>query len=146
MPPESWKSKMEKLGDKGIYLLLVYLPFTSKIRVGALGEIEFEEGYYVYVGSAQKNLKRRIERHARKEKKNKWHIDYLLEHAILEDVCVYELSKEYEEIIAKKLGLDYPNIRGFGASDSKAGSHLLYIKDREEWNKICKKLNRGDLF
>jgi len=138
MQLEYLRSKMGRLPDRGIYLLLIHIPKRMRINIGALGEIEFYEGYYVYVGSAQRNLKRRIERHMRKEKKLKWHIDYLLTQATLEDFEVYPLGKEYEDNIAYALLKRYPGVKGFGSSDSRVGSHLFFIGGRDQW---CKVLN-----
>ena len=39
-----------------------------KERIGALGKINFKKGKYVYVGSAQNNLEKRIARHLSKDK------------------------------------------------------------------------------
>jgi len=55
----------------GIYCLVIEIPKNMSIIVGKLGKIKFEKGYYTYVGSAQNNLEKRIERHFRKEKKKK---------------------------------------------------------------------------
>jgi len=48
------------------------------IKVGALGEKCFDEGYYAYIGSALSGLKGRINHHLKTGKKLHWHIDYLL--------------------------------------------------------------------
>lgn len=127
---------MEKLPDRGVYLLLINNPVRRKIRVGALGNMHFSRGYYVYVGSAQRNLRRRVERHKRKDKKLKWHIDYFLQYACVEDVIAYPLSKSSEERIAKTLAEIYPFVPKFGASDTRARSHLFYINHHEEWTQI----------
>ena len=42
--------------NRGIYLLLVTMSRKS-LTVGKLGQIDFKEGYYIYVGSAAANLK-----------------------------------------------------------------------------------------
>ena len=42
-----------------------------RIHVGSLGTVEFKKGYYIYVGSGQKNLEKRIQRHKRRTKKVK---------------------------------------------------------------------------
>jgi len=144
MLPESLKYKMEKLPDRGIYLLLVYLSRDENLCVGALGEISFKAGYYVYVGSAQRYLRKRIERHVRRNKRIKWHIDYLLSQACVIDILAYSWSKEWEERIARMLAERYPYVVGFGCSDSNAPSHLFYLPNKEEWEKIkklCEELN-----
>ena len=62
----------------GIYALEIDLCKDVNIRVGALGNVQFKEGCYVYIGSAQRNLEKRVQRHLRKEKKLFWHVDYFL--------------------------------------------------------------------
>ena len=126
------KSEMEKLPDEGIYLLLIFKHKGEEIKVGALGKIKFDVGYYVYVGSAQRNLRKRIERHFRKEKKIRWHIDYLLSHAKILDFYAKNYPKPYEEKIAIKLGKKYSYVPNFGSSDSRALSHLFKI-EKGDW-------------
>ncbi|GHU04054.1 hypothetical protein FACS1894147_08760 [Spirochaetia bacterium] len=64
--------------NSGSYLILLELTEAKNISVGALGIISFAKGWYVYAGSAKKNLEQRISRHLRKTRKEKhWHIDYL---------------------------------------------------------------------
>ncbi|MHA1376283.1 MAG: DUF123 domain-containing protein [Promethearchaeota archaeon] len=53
---------------KGTYLLVVYFQQKCDINIGALGLLEFQEGYYIYVGSAMGNkgsttLLNRVKRH-----------------------------------------------------------------------------------
>jgi len=33
----------------GNYLLVIHLPTKSMINIGALGQLEFQEGFYIYV-------------------------------------------------------------------------------------------------
>ncbi len=139
MPPESLKSEMERLPDRGIYLLLIENSENFEIEVGALGMIEFREGYYVYVGSAQRNMKKRVERHLRKDKKLKWHIDYLLKYARVVDFFGVEAEKEWEEKLALRFSELYPHIPGFGSSDSRAPSHLFMVS-RADWENMKREL------
>ncbi len=136
MPPEFWRSEMERSRDSGIYLLLIHLPEGRDIEVGALGRIHFNMGFYIYIGSAQRNLRRRIERHLRREKKLKWHVDYLLQYAHIQEYHIFHLGKEWEARIAEILCERYPYIKGFGSSDSRAPSHLIFIGSKDEWDEI----------
>ena len=64
--------------DSGHYLLVLRLSQPRELRVGALGEIRFLAGDYVYVGSAQRALAARVARHRRRhDKRFHWHIDSL---------------------------------------------------------------------
>jgi len=85
---------------------------------------------YFYVGSAQRNLLARIERHNKKKKTLRWHIDYLSAKAEILGVITVPGPRELECKLAKKLSnmfeLSGP---GFGASDCRCGGHLFYVKD-----------------
>lgn len=103
------------MGLKGIYLYVFRIK-NRKIRVGALGEIYFD-GLYAYVGSDQRCLEKRIARHRRKEKKKRWHIDYVTPYAE-EGVafCLY-LPKNFEEKLSNFLAERYEVVEKFGSSD-----------------------------
>ena len=60
------------------YQLFIKIVEEINLKVGKLGRFIFPAGYYVYTGSAKKNIDKRIERHLAKKKKLHWHVDYLL--------------------------------------------------------------------
>lgn len=113
---------------KGIYFLLVNLDRTISKRVGALGEIEFQDGRYIYVGSAQNSLEARVSRHLRSEKNKHWHIDYLLEAADIEEVLAYEMESNMECDSARILEEEFDKVKNFGCSDCDCNSHLFYTQ------------------
>ena len=116
---------------KGVYLLLIQVNMDIQVDVGALGTVNFEKGLYVYVGSAQNSLEKRVERHLKKNKQKFWHIDYLLanEHANVVRVFYKKRVDKTEECkTAKKLSEMGAPILGFGSSDCKCKSHLIKIK------------------
>nr|AAZ32481.1 hypothetical protein [uncultured euryarchaeote Alv-FOS1] len=127
--------------DSGIYALLIRCDGVT-IRVGALGELQFDRGYYVYIGSAQRNMQKRIARHMRSDKKIKWHIDYLLQHARVVDVHTVSAPKNCEEFVAIELGKKYRYVPGFGASDSHAKSHLFTGIRDNLWNDAISLMRR----
>ncbi len=110
---------------KGIYLLVAKVKKRIKVKIGALGKIKFNKGNYIYIGSAQNNLERRIERHLRNKKKKQWHIDYLLENLSVEVTKVFykkaKKSEEYET--ANELLKTEIPVLSFGCSDCKCKSH-----------------------
>lgn len=116
---------------KGIYALIIYVSKEKNVRVGSLGLLTFKRGFYVYVGSAQNNLERRITRHFDKSKRVFWHIDYLLkdEDAEIVNVLFKRASREEECHLALALSSSYEPIKGFGSSDCKCQSHLFRIDD-----------------
>jgi len=109
------------------YQLIILLRQHCQIQVGALGLFNFEAGYYVYSGSAKRNLEARLARHCRKNKPLRWHIDYL--------TCL----PQAEVIETRTFAGDECQLNqacpgtiiapGFGASDCKAGcgAHLKYL-------------------
>jgi Uri superfamily endonuclease len=115
---------------KGIYVLLISIAKNISVSVGALGDKSFQEGLYAYVGSAQNNLEKRVERHLRRVKRKFWHIDYLLSNRQTEILRVfYRRAGRLEECrIAEKLGEVATPIGGFGSSDCKCKSHLFRIE------------------
>jgi len=116
---------------KGIYILVVSVSKDINVNVGALGNVNFEKDLYAYVGSAQNNLEKRIERHLRKTKQKFWHIDYLLDDANVEVLKVfYENAGKSEECkVANKISERCVPTKGFGSSDCKCKSHLFKLKN-----------------
>jgi sugar fermentation stimulation protein A len=116
--------------DSGVYIVVLYVREGRAIRIGRLGRSYFRQGIYFYVGSAQRNLSARLERHGRKKKALRWHIDYLSASAEVLGAITIVGPRELECQLAKKLGkmfeLDVP---GFGASDCRCGGHLFYTRE-----------------
>lgn len=77
-----------KIEDGGLYVLVLRLKKGQKIKAGKLPETYFNSGCYLYVGRAKRGLKKRIERHLRKDKKLFWHIDYFLRKAEVMDIWI----------------------------------------------------------
>lgn len=125
---------------KGSYLLIMEIKEDKKIKIGALGKIEFKKGYYAYVGSAMSSIEKRVERHLRKEKKLRWHIDYLLQHAELKSIFYRESNEKEECSIAKAFSNGFPCIKNFGSSDCKCKGHLFYSKNCGNFYTLAKKL------
>jgi Uri superfamily endonuclease len=114
---------------KGIYLLLMRMKRDSFIKIGKLGKIKFKKGKYIYVGSAQRNLGKRIERHFKKQKRKFWHIDYLLssKNIKIEKVFCFRGKKKTECKLAKEILKYGKPILNFGSSDCGCKSHLFKI-------------------
>jgi Uri superfamily endonuclease len=119
------------------YCLIIKLDKSSKISVGKLGKLDFNKGYYVYVGSALNSINARIKRHLKKEKKLFWHIDYLLNssHASISEVIFEDSAQKWECNIAVQISKKGVNIKNFGCSDCKCDSHLFYFEKFNEAEK-----------
>ncbi|MFA5367192.1 MAG: GIY-YIG nuclease family protein [Dehalococcoidia bacterium] len=117
--------------DKGTYILAIKLNKPAEITVGKLGRFNFPAGRYLYFGSAMNGLHARIARHLRSDKKLHWHIDYFLQRAKIVDIW-YVKSEERLECELCREAMGFPDtsvpVKGFGSSDCKCESHLLYFK------------------
>ena len=113
---------------KGTYILKIKLKDPRNIQYGRNIK-RFKRGYYFYVGSAmgdRNNLRKRIERHLREDKKLHWHIDYLLQHGTVKEIYISEEGVECE--VSRDLSF-LESVEGFGSSDCSCRSHLFYLKD-----------------
>lgn len=126
----------------GTYLLLMNLSYPKKIKVGALGELIFKPGRYIYVGSALKGrLYHRLLRHVKPaaQKKVHWHIDYFLQCSpsvlIIEKLFIFPSTDRYECDFAQILQ-NYADcsIPKFGSSDCSCNSHLFYFNSKNEFS------------
>lgn len=121
-----WDLVERECHDRGSYIIIIRLARDGQIPIGGLGEVKFRKGYYLYVGSAMKDLSQRIARHRRLTKKKHWHIDYLREHADFAAGIPIRTSRDLECSLAGKLGTiaDW-QIPGFGSSDCSCATHLF---------------------
>ena len=115
--------------DSGVYIAVFYMPRSRFIQIGRLGRFNFRQGVYFYVGSAQRNLPARLERHSRKKKPLHWHIDYLSVKAEMLGAIMIPGQRKHECEIAKELGQQFELVvPGFGASDCRCAGHLFYTQ------------------
>ena len=121
-----WSVVERESADRGCYMVVLRVEEDQYINIGSMGEIFFREGFYIYVGSARKNLRARIERHKRKRKRLHWHIDYLLHSAQVVTTIPVRTAEDLECELAKKiLALSNWSVPGFGCSDCNCPSHLF---------------------
>ena len=128
---------------KGSYILVVFVPDKTVIYIGALGKVLFNQGFYLYIGSAMgdygsSTLENRVKRHVKpsEDKKTHWHIDYLLnqKNNIITQLYLIPSLERLECIIAKDfLIFADAYIKNFGSSDCNCQSHLLYFKEFKEF-------------
>jgi sugar fermentation stimulation protein A len=105
---------------KGAYVLLFDLPTPHRSSIGRLGSFVFPCGHYAYIGSARGGLEQRVRRHFLKEKKLRWHIDYLLEEATNLKALLLpnegDIECEIAAIVSVLPGTSVV-VKGFGSSD-----------------------------
>ena len=126
---------------RGIYALVLHLEHREEITVGKLGTFTFPPGYYLYVGSAlgPGGLEARLARHRRRAKKLRWHVDYLLAHAQLMEVWSTASTDRLECLWAQTAqALPGTEIRvpGFGSSDCRCLSHLIYLERKPTYEEF----------
>jgi len=135
-----------QLGAQWIsYQLTIEISAAVTLQIGRLGNFTFRPGAYLYSGSARRGLRSRINRHLRREKKLRWHIDYLLDSPVAIDYLLDSPVAEVRrvlistrpecELVRKGGGLVV--VPGFGASDCRSGcaSHLRMVVNQDpDWD------------
>jgi len=124
-----WDLLEKEVEDRGSYILILRLLARKKLNIGKLGRMEFKAGYYLYAGSAQKNLTQRLDRHKRERKKLFWHIDYLRAHAEVHLALPIRASDPLECELAQSIKrISQWEVPGFGCSDCSCSSHLYGMR------------------
>jgi sugar fermentation stimulation protein A len=124
-----WHIYEREAADRGSYILLIRVDNPKRIGVGSLGSIHFRRGYYLYVGSAMGSLSKRVNRHLRKKKPLRWHIDYLVKEADYIKALPIRTSEPLECLISEAIReISDDSIKGFGTSDCRCESHLYWMK------------------
>lgn len=115
-------------GDAGVYCLVLWLPRSRQIELSRLGNSRLDPGWYVYTGSAKRNLLPRLLRHLRQRKPFYWHIDHLRAVASVRQIWVWPWIAGGEcrtnAMVLGMPGAAVP-VKGFGASDCRCVAHLV---------------------
>jgi len=112
----------------GSYCVIAFLPEACTIQFGK-NKAFFPRGWYAYVGSAMKGLEKRMARHARQEKKRRWHIDYFLEKAQVRGLIPMPSPRREEcdkSRALEKIG-GIVVAEKFGSTDCKCKTHLYHF-------------------
>jgi len=117
----------------GTYALVLVSSVPAPIRVGKLGSLQLQPGFYVYVGSAHGpgGLRARLAHHLEPTGRLHWHVDYLRAHMTpLEVWFCYDRTPwecRWANCLSLQRGASMP-VAGFGASDCLCGSHLFFFR------------------
>ncbi len=127
---DEWEGKANVDERLVTYQLHITLQQAQQICVGCLAEFLFPAGNYLYTGSARRHLSARVQRHLSPQKKQRWHIDYLLMAPKIR-VTAVGLFSETECYCNQQVDGEIL-LTGSGASDcrSQCGSHLKYLGDQ----------------
>ena len=116
----------------GTYALVLACHQTGSVRIGQLGTLELQQGFYVYVGSAHGpgGVAARIEHHRRIATRTHWHMDYLRPACDLIGIWFSTDTASHEhawaDAVARLPGATVP-MPGFGASDCACDTHLFWF-------------------
>lgn len=121
------RSTIRSTPNATTYQLIIDVPAPLRIAVGRLGQFSFPAGKYCYTGPAKTNLEARVARHLRREKKLRWHIDYLLCQRRVRVIDV--VRHNTPECTVNQQVTGRVVAAKFGASDCKSGciSHLKLL-------------------
>ena len=116
--------------ESGTYALILRSHSKGIVQVGRWRQIELQQGYYVYIGSAfgPGGVKARVLRHCRRKKSRHWHLDYLQE--FMCPVFAWyshrtrRLEHEWAQVLHEMSCMSA--IQGFGCSDCRCYSHLFH--------------------
>ena len=119
-----------KTSRPGTYALVLACHRTGPVRIGRLGVMQLQPGFYVYVGSAfgPGGLASRIQHHRQIAARPHWHIDYLRVVCALVEVWFTTEAARREhswvKAVARLPGACVP-VLGFGSSDCDCKAHLF---------------------
>jgi Uri superfamily endonuclease len=124
--------------EPGTYVLILKLKEKQRLLIGKLGEHDFPEGHYAYVGSAQGpgGLASRLKRHLNlnRTKPPHWHIDHLNHRAKIEQIWWLEDSPSRECGWAQILScIGTRLIPNFGSSDCRCPGHLIWFPQSDNF-------------
>ncbi len=114
----------------GIYLLVMKLEKPLAVPVKTIGNPVLDPGWYLYVGSARKNLQQRTARHLRKKKKPHWHIDHLTRECTFLQAFPIRTFADLECSLADDIqSAAHSIIPRFGSSDCRCDAHLFFFQE-----------------
>lgn len=121
---------------KGTYILVFSNSKKRNIKVGQLGNVTVEKGYYLYVGSAfgPGGFRARVCRHLKKKKTPYWHIDYLRSAMIAEEIWFTlhpeKLECHWSRMLNNMQGHCFK--KGLGSSDCSCESHFYHFSSKPD--------------
>jgi endonuclease-3 len=136
---------------KGTYILVLRINDDIDLTVGKLGIFHLKKGFYYYIGSALgtggfKRVTRHFNVAKGKNSTRKWHIDHLLPHSEVLRAVLLPSQQALECKVAQILQKFLDPIPGFGCSDCKCLSHLLFGKEdiRSELMELAARLTLNE--
>lgn len=133
-PSDATSEHMNPLNDSrpGTYALVLALEAPVELRIGSLGQIQFDSAFYLYTGSAfgPGGLAARVRHHLEPVRRAHWHIDHLRQRAevlaVWHNASRQRLECHWAEAAAAYTGTSA--VPGFGSSDCYCESHLFAVR------------------
>ena len=132
----------------GTYIVVLKSGCVRTIRIGRLGQLKINKGYYAYVGSAMGpgGVVSRLKHHSKISKKPHWHLDYLrAETEFYEAYALYSPERkecEWATFLSKIEAVNEP-MKGFGSSDCRCYTHLFYFPSSVKMARAIQSINRA---
>jgi sugar fermentation stimulation protein A len=121
-----WSLVEQEARDSGCYIIVLRLKRRRKLEVRNLGVIPFKKGYYLYVGSAKKELTRHMERYKRTSRDDHRQIDQLSAIADLHAAIPIRTSKDLEcELAGAVRAVSDWMVPRFGSTNCQCNGHLF---------------------
>lgn len=131
----------------GTYALILQVEKRVDVQVAKLGKLNLVPGFYLYCGSARGpgGVRARVDRHLRKQKKRRWHIDYLSTKIPILDVW-YSYAQfwhecRWAETVIAWAGNQVP-FAGFGSSDCHCDAHLTYFRKQPKVSEFKRRMSQ----
>ncbi len=130
---------------KGTYILTLEVVEPATVRVGANGDRLFVPGIYLYIGSAlgPGGLRARLGRHFSREKRCRWHVDYLVTQAVVRGAFYRNDGVRRECSWAHWFACHTEQtVSSFGASDCSCSSHLFFVGDAKGYTDLATRMEK----
>lgn len=114
----------------GVYVLIFHLPRDITVSVGRLGELDFQNGWYGYVGSGKSGVDARVGRHLKAHDRPHWHLDYLLPLGEPTLAVIGHTMDSLECPLARHLEQSFQVVPRFGSSDCRCAGHLFHSPEQ----------------
>ena len=132
----------------GTYAVVWHCVSSATVTVGRWGRLDLVPGYYTYVGSAfgPGGVRARVNRHFRRLKPTRWHIDYLRDYLRPVGVWYTHDPRRLEHCWAGAFSVmsALTSIPGFGCSDCNCNSHLFFAAVEPPGVQTCRPFPLND--
>ena len=113
--------------NSGIYVLIFHLSNDVTMTIGKRGELDFQSGWYGYVGSGKPGVEARVRPH--------WHLDYLMHLGKPTTAIIGHTEESLECPLVRHLETIFLVVPRFGSSDCRCSRHLFHSPEQSSLEK-----------